>query len=158
MGDIPVNIKYATMCMRDSIENHHEAPILTHLMYTLQFDYPHTGYACDSKPIDKKQMEREVGLDCALTIRTSVQKVVFYEDLGISAGMKRALDECKKLEIETEIRKLNAAQMKELTTFKRSYMVKVTFYILRDFVIVCCAAYCFLKVIQQTFGVLPVIP
>lgn len=79
------NLLYLRACIRDSAMNHDEAPFASHRMYTDALD--------DSVP-----EEREVGIECGYVWWLhGVKHVVFYIDLGYSAGMLRALSRCVEL-------------------------------------------------------------
>ena len=73
------NIKYARMCLRDSLMRG-EAPIASHLLYTqvhvLKDDIP---------------SERALGIAAGLSWTDVSQGTVVYEDLGITEGMAHGI-------------------------------------------------------------------
>lgn len=79
-GDIKKNIKYARLCVKDSLLRG-ESPIASHLLYTQK------GILND----DIKQ-ERQLGILAGLEWLKVADMHVFYCDLGISKGMQFAMD------------------------------------------------------------------
>lgn len=86
-GDIERNVKYARMCVRDSLSRG-EAPIASHLLYTQE------GILNDDLP-----EERQLGIDAGLAWKEVATKHVFYIDYGYSRGMEYA----KKYATENQI-------------------------------------------------------
>lgn len=93
-GDIDRNIKYARMCVRDSILRG-ESPIASHLLYTQD------GILNDEIP-----EERRLGIDAGLAWKCVAEKHVFYIDYGYSNGMIYAKEYANKNNIPIEERKL----------------------------------------------------
>lgn len=94
-GDIERNTIYARFCMRDSIVNHNEAPFASHLLYTqpyiLRDDIPE---------------ERALGIETGLEFARVTSKTVVYTDLGITPGMKQAIENAEHNGVELEMRRL----------------------------------------------------
>ena len=93
-GDIERNIKYARMCVRDSLMRG-EAPIASHLLYTQE------GILNDNI-IE----ERQCGIDAGLAWKEVADLQVFYIDYGMSKGMKYAEQYAAEKNIKTEYRKI----------------------------------------------------
>ena len=72
------NIKYAQACLLDSLKRG-EAPMASHLLYTQVLD-------------DDNPEERDLGINVGIAWQYVVHSVVFYVDLGMSEGMRRAVD------------------------------------------------------------------
>ena len=77
-GDVLLNVKYAQLCMIDSL-NRCEAPALTHLLYTQVLE--------DDSPV-----QREIGMECHSTWIEKVDIVAIYMDLGLTRGMRQAIE------------------------------------------------------------------
>ena len=75
-GDIDKNIRYARICLRDSILRG-ETPFASHLLYTQD------GVLNDSDPI-----ERALGIELGLSFGAVAGITAVYTDLGISDGMR----------------------------------------------------------------------
>jgi len=71
------NIEYARACTHDCLVNHHEAPFLSHLLYTQD------GILNDAIP-----EERQLGIDAGLVWGSVAEKTVVYLDLGTSISMQ----------------------------------------------------------------------
>ena len=93
-GFVERNIKYARMCVRDSLMRG-EAPIASHLLYTQE------GILKDEIP-----EERQWGIDAGLAWKEVAEKHVFYIDYGYSSGMKYALQYATEHNIPIEERKI----------------------------------------------------
>ena len=91
-GDVDRNVKYARLCVRDSLMRG-EAPIASHLLYTQD------GILDDNLP-----EERQHGIDAGLSWKEVADKQVFYIDYGYSAGMKYAKKYAEQHNIPTEER------------------------------------------------------
>ena len=78
-GDIEENLKYARMCVADSLKRG-EAPIASHLLYTQE------GILDDTIP-----KERELGIRAGLAWHKVADYAVIYIDNGISKGMSEAI-------------------------------------------------------------------
>lgn len=87
-----VLISYARACLLDCIERG-ETPIATHLLYTQVLN-------------DDNNELRASGLTLHSNLMSVIDKVVIYEDFGISSGMQKAVDEADELGKEIEYRKL----------------------------------------------------
>ena len=89
--DLLENIKYACLCMRDSIMNHGESPMASHLLYT------QTGILDDDDP-----MQRGLGIEAGLSWGSVSDRTVVYVDRGPAEGMvigiTRALEEGRLVE------------------------------------------------------------
>lgn len=79
-GDIERNVRYARACVLDALRRG-ESPIASHLLLTQVLD--------DSKPD-----ERLLGIEAGLAWTQRCDKQVFCVDLGISKGMRIALERC----------------------------------------------------------------
>mgnify|MGYP003693619951 CR=1 FL=1 len=79
-GDIERNVAYARACMRDSLLRG-EAPYASHLLYT------QPGVLRDEVPQD-----RELGITSGFAFRRLADVIAVYTDLGISSGMRRAIE------------------------------------------------------------------
>jgi hypothetical protein len=75
-GDVPMNIAYAKLCVRDCLLRG-EAPIASHLLYTQD------GILKDDVP-----EERKLGIDAGLEWGVMAEATVVYTDRGISNGMR----------------------------------------------------------------------
>lgn len=73
------NVRYARACMLDCLVERRESPIASHLLYTQVLD-------------DSKDWERQTGIMAGLAWQQVADAVVFYVDLGMSAGMQKAMD------------------------------------------------------------------
>ncbi len=93
-GDIEANTEYARKCVRDSLSRD-EAPIASHLLYT------QIGILKDEIP-----KERQWGIDAGLAWLKVADVAVFYEDKGITEGMKEGIAAAKKANIPVEYRKI----------------------------------------------------
>jgi len=91
-GDIERNIKYARECLKDSLSLG-EAPIASHLLYTQKG-------VLDDDILE----ERKKGIDSGLAWLEVADLHVFYIDLGISSGMKYAVDYAISKNIKIEYR------------------------------------------------------
>lgn len=83
--DLFRNIRYLRMAVRDSIMRG-EAPFASHGLYTQD------GVLADTDP-----GERALGMACGWEWMRVADKVVVYQDLGISDGMKHGIDQAKRL-------------------------------------------------------------
>ena len=86
---------YAEFCMKDCLVNHNEAPYASHLLYTRS-----------NVLNDKIREERELGIRAGFCWREVAELTVFYQDLGMSVGMKYGLADCEDREMEFVIRLL----------------------------------------------------
>jgi len=85
------NIEYARRAMWDSLLNHHEAPIVTHLLYTQN---PQSGIVDDS---DQRSIGRELGMKAAMQLTTICTRTVVYEDYGITPGMQKGIQQAIRI-------------------------------------------------------------
>ncbi len=93
-GNIVENIKYARLCIRDSLLKG-EAPIASHLLYTQE-----------SILNDNLENERMHGINAGLSWLKVADLHVCYIDKGISKGMAYGIEAAKKFGLQTEYRKL----------------------------------------------------
>lgn len=93
-GDIELNIKYARLCVKDSLKRG-EAPIASHLLYTQE------GILDDSI-----LEERTQGITAGLKWKEVADLQVFYIDYGISNGMEYGMNYAKEHNIPFELRKI----------------------------------------------------
>jgi hypothetical protein len=94
-GQILMNQTYARFAMHDCLVNHNESPYASHLLYTqhhvLNDDIPE---------------ERKLGIEAGFCWRDVSEKTVFYNDLGMSSGMKLGVQDCESKGKSYEIRQL----------------------------------------------------
>ena len=93
-GNIERNILYARECMRDCLQRG-EAPFASHLLYT------QAGVLDDGTPD-----ERKLGVEAGFAWNTVAEKIVVYEDLGITGGMEQGIERAKNKKIPVEYRKI----------------------------------------------------
>lgn len=93
-GDVEKNIKYARLCMKDSI-NRGEYPFASHLLYTQE------NILDDSDPV-----ERTLGIVSGFAFAKLCSKTVIYADLGISNGMMLGIEDAIKNKRTIEVRYL----------------------------------------------------
>jgi hypothetical protein len=77
-GDYALNRAYLLMCLRDCL-NRGEAPFASHLFYTEVLD-------------DREPRDRKLGIDAGLEWASQADVIAVYSDLGISMGMKYAIE------------------------------------------------------------------
>ena len=70
------NLEFARACAHDCLVNHHEAPFMSHLLYTQD------GILDDNIP-----EERQDGIDAGLAWGAVAEATIVYLDRGISTGM-----------------------------------------------------------------------
>lgn len=75
------NDRYLSAAIRDCLTRD-EAPFASHALYTLP------GILDDTIPA-----EREIGIDAGFAFRRVADLTVVYQDLGISPGMLRGIDQ-----------------------------------------------------------------
>jgi len=78
-GDVQRNLRYLRACMRDCLLRG-ETPYASHALYT------QPGVLRDDVP-----EERKLGMEAGFVWGASADKVVLYEDLGITEGMRRGV-------------------------------------------------------------------
>lgn len=93
-GDIDRNVRYARLCVRDSLSRG-EAPIASHLLYTQPTILS-----------DAVVSEREWGINAGLAWIAVAEASVVYDDFGISSGMKYGMLMAEKAGLPIERRKL----------------------------------------------------
>ena len=93
-GDIERNIKYARVCLKDSL-NRNEAPLASHLLYTQE------GVLDDT--VERERMQ---GINAGLAWIEFADIHVFYIDYGMSDGMKYALNYSTDKGVKTVFRKI----------------------------------------------------
>ena len=93
-GDVEKNIKYARLCMKDSL-NRGEYPFASHLLYTQE------NILDDSNP-----SERTLGIVAGFAFAKLCSKTVIYADLGISNGMMLGIEDAIKNKRIIEVRYL----------------------------------------------------
>ena len=93
-GDVPKNVEYARLCVRDSL-GRGEAPIASHLLYT------QPGILNDDDPA-----EREQGIAAGLEWSRVSELHVVYADLGISKGMQYGIERARVEGRPVEIRRI----------------------------------------------------
>jgi hypothetical protein len=91
-GDFARNVKYARLCLLDSLRKG-EAPYASHLLYTLALD-------------DRVDTERAWGMQAGHEWRKASDKLVVYTDLGISKGMTIGVQLGEELGMPVEHRQL----------------------------------------------------
>jgi hypothetical protein len=93
-GDVVKNLKFLRAAMRECLLQG-EAPYTSHALYTQE------GVLKDEDP-----EERRLGMEAGFRWGQAAQKVVVYDDLGMSQGMEKGIDRAKELGIPVERRKL----------------------------------------------------
>jgi hypothetical protein len=89
------NIQYARACAHDCIVNHHEAPFLSHLLYT------QPGILNDAFA-----EERMLGIEAGLAWGEVAEATIVYYDLDISPGMSYGIKNAILAGRPIEFRKL----------------------------------------------------
>lgn len=95
-GDVEKNTRYARACMADCLKRD-EAPFASHLLYAQD------GILDDTIP-----EERKLGIEAGFAWGAAADKVVVYEDLGISDGMKLGIERAKASGVPVEYRKISS--------------------------------------------------
>ena len=93
-GDVEKNIKYARLCMKDSLDRG-EYPFASHLLYTQE------NILNDNDPV-----ERTLGIVSGFAFAKLCSKTVLYADLGISNGMMLGIEDAIKNKRTIEVRYL----------------------------------------------------
>jgi hypothetical protein len=93
-GDFVKNLKFLRACMRECLLQG-EAPYASHALYTQ-----------DGVLGDKDPEERRLGMEAGWRWGQAAQKVVVYDNLGVSEGMEKGIERAKELGIPIEYRKL----------------------------------------------------
>lgn len=94
-GNYDMNEAYAELCMHDCLVNYNESPYASHLLYTRRF------VLRDDVPSDRK-----LGIEAGFYWRDVAQKSVFYQDLGMTEGMKEGVGDCIMKSKQYELRRL----------------------------------------------------
>lgn len=90
--EITRNMEYLDRCFIDCITRG-EVPIASHKLYTSALD-------------DTIDSERDMGIELGYALWEVADKVVLYDDLGYSTGMKAALRKLNASNIDYEIRSI----------------------------------------------------
>jgi hypothetical protein len=98
-GAIRKNVAYARLAVRDSIRRG-EAPIASHLLYT------QPGILDDSIAD-----ERELGILCGHAWARVAEAMVVYTDLGITAGMRRAIETATAIDLPIGYRNIDMREL-----------------------------------------------
>ena len=93
-GDVEKNIKYARLCMKDSLDRG-EYPFASHLLCTQE------NILDDNDPV-----ERKLGIVAGFASAKLCSKTVIYADLGISNGMMLGIEDAIKNKRIIEVRYL----------------------------------------------------
>lgn len=80
------NIAYARACAHDCLVNYHQAPFLSHLLYTQE------GILDDGIP-----SERQLGIEAGLAWGAVAEETIVYTDRGISQGMQYGIDNARRV-------------------------------------------------------------
>lgn len=91
-GDFRRNVRYAQLCMLDSLRRG-EAPYLSHLLYPQVYD-------------DADPQQRKLSIEAGRSYLLISNKVAFYTDLGMSPGMEEAEKLAQQHRIPRERRSL----------------------------------------------------
>ena len=91
-GDLVRNVKYARLCLADSLRRG-EAPFLSHLLYPLVLD--------DNDPKQRKQ-----GIKAGLEWGRKADLRAVYIDYGISEGMEMGIKDAQKHKQRIEYRRI----------------------------------------------------
>jgi hypothetical protein len=94
-GDVEKNLVYARRCMADSLQRG-EAPYASHLLFTQD------GILDDTIP-----EERELGIKAGFIWGEMAEKVVVYQDLGMSKGMELGVEEARRRGTPIEYRNIS---------------------------------------------------
>ena len=93
-GDVEKNLEYARKCMADSLRRG-EAPYASHLLFT------QGGILDDTIP-----EERELGIRAGFIWGEMAEKVVVYQDMGMSKGMELGVEEARRRGTPVEYRSI----------------------------------------------------
>jgi hypothetical protein len=91
-GDLVRNIKYAQLCLADSLKRG-EAPYLSHLLYPLVLD-------------DRVLEQRNIGITAGLEWGRKADLRAVYVDYGITDGMKIGIEDAIKIRQPIEYRRI----------------------------------------------------
>jgi len=92
---IDLNEAYGELAMHDCLVNYNESPYASHLLYTRRF------VLRDDVPTDRK-----LGIEAGFFWRDVAEKSVFYQDLGMTTGMRQGVVDCDNKDKPWEIRRL----------------------------------------------------
>lgn len=92
VGDMVRNVKYARLCLADSLKRG-EAPFLSHLLYPLVLN--------DNDPKQRKQ-----GIEAGLEWGRKADLRAVYIDYGITEDMEMAINDAKKIRQPIEYRRI----------------------------------------------------
>lgn len=95
-GDFRRNVRYAQLCMLDSLRRG-EAPYLSHLLYPQVYD-------------DADSEQRKLSIEAGRSYLLISNKVAFYTDLGMSPGMEEAEKLAQQHRIPRERRALGDSE------------------------------------------------
>ena len=90
--NIKRNTEYAKKCLRDSLDRK-ESPLCFHLLYTQVLN-------------EENDLERDFGIQTSFEWHKFSDKLVVYEDYGITYGMEMAINLAKVHKIPVEFRKI----------------------------------------------------
>lgn len=91
-GEVELHLDYARYCLKDSLMRG-EAPIASHLLHTQVLN-------------DEIEEERNLGINAGHQWLEVCEAVVVYTDLGISKGMRQAIEKAKTLKLKVDYRKI----------------------------------------------------
>ena len=91
-GDVVRNVKYARLCLADSLKRG-EAPFLSHLLYPLVLD-------------DNDPKQRKFGIKAGLEWGRKADLRAVYIDYGISEGMEMGIKDAQKHKQPIEYRRI----------------------------------------------------
>lgn len=101
-GNIPRNIAYAKLCIKDMLLRG-EAPIASHLLFT------QPGILDDASP-----EERSLGIEAGHSWIRVADVVAIYDDFGISRGMEQGIKRAVRTGTPTDYRQLPEEQIRNL--------------------------------------------
>jgi len=104
-GGTRINLKYASLAVRDCILNYREAPFASHLQYGLATENGH----------------RETGILCGFIWGQRAEASVVYTDLGITQGMKDGIAEADRVRRPVIYRTLPGDLMAEFVKFQHEF-------------------------------------
>lgn len=83
-GDYERNVRYARACLHHALQ-HGVAPFVSHLIYAQVLD-------------DRDAPERAMGMEASLALGDQCDERWVYDDLGVSGGMKAAIERAAERE------------------------------------------------------------
>ena len=90
---MPDAVGYARRCLIDSLSRG-EAPLASHLLYPQVL-------------VDADPEQRELGIEAGLAWHDVADAVIVYGDHGLSSGMRSAIANARRLDLEVEFRYLD---------------------------------------------------